>query len=426
MTRSLSFLLLAFSAVALRAETLTLADARAEAIRVHPRITVAELQARSAHEEVIAARAGYLPTLALNATGVDTGEQVTRVAAGSLSNSQLYDRVGVGATISQTITDFGRTGNLTASAKERSAAAKENVIATRAQIILAVDRAYFSALAASAIEKVAEQTLSTRKLFYQRTESLANNRLRSELDVRFAQVSVGEAKLLADDAANNLHGALASLASLLGRHTLNGVTLAPAPSFNLNLPTEAEPLIAEALDHRPEILAQRSLVKADRDLARAARDQRLPTIAAVGAVGVVPEGSAQHFEHDYAAVGVNVNLPLFTGGLYYAREKEAELREAATEASLRDLENNVIRDVQLAWFAAQHAHERLSLTASLLENANAAHQLAQSRFDQGLSSIIELNQAEIAQTNAQIAHASAEFDYRISREFLAYQVGEPL
>jgi len=426
MSRLFPLCILAVCAVCARAEKLSLPEARAEAIHAHPRITVAELQARAAHEQVIEARSGYMPNVILNATGVDTGEQVTRIAAGSMSNSQLYDRVGVGASVSQTITDFGRTGNLTASAKERFQAAKENVSATRAQIILAVDRAYYSALAASAIEKVAEQTLAARRLFFQRTQSLATNRLRSELDVRFSQVSMGEAKLLADDAANNLQGSLATLASLLGRRTMNGVQLTSTASAIPVLPPRPEVLINDALDHRPEILAQRALVRSDQDLAQAARDQRLPNVAAVGAVGVVPEGSSTHFEHNYAAVGVNVSLPIFTGGMYYARQKEAELRAAATKAALRDLENNVIRDVQLAWYAAEHAKERLSLTADLLENASAAHTLAQDRFDQGLSSIIELNQSEIEQTNAQIAHASADFDYRIACEYLAYQVGDTL
>jgi outer membrane protein len=246
--------------------------------------------------------------------------------------------------------------------------------------------------------------------------------MKSELDVRFAQVGVSEARLLIDKADDDWQSALATLANLLGqRATVSAELIEESLSPDV-LPPDPEPLTDLALRQRPELLRQRSERDSAQNLARAARDSRLPTVSALGAAGIVPVHD-EHFEHTYAAVGVNVNLPLFAGGLYRARQREAELAASDADASLQEAENNVIRDVRLAWLEARHAHERIALTASLLENTSAALDLAQVRFAQGLSSIIELNQAELAEVSAEIAHTNAEYDYRMRRDILDYQTG---
>jgi len=404
------------------AATLTLAQAREQALKLHPSITVAELRALVAREVTTETRAGYFPLISVNGTAVGTGESVTRLAAGSLSNSQIFDHVGAGAVISQLITDFGRTSNLTGAARLRTRAAEASVQAARAQLLLAVDGAYFSALEARAVRAVAVKTLTSRQILLDQIGTLARNQLKSELDTRFAEVGVSEAKLLVDKAEDDWQSALATLSSLLGQRAMVTARLLEVTVPLEALPADVEALTDLALRQRPELEAQRAERDAAQSLARAAKDSRLPTISAVGAAGVVPVGD-EHFEHTFAAAGVNVNVPLFAGGLYRARQREAELQAGGAEAALQDTENNCIRDVRLAWLEASHARERIALTASLLENANAALDLAQVRFHQGLSSIVELNQAELAQVSAEIARTNAEYDYRVRRDILDYQTG---
>jgi len=76
-------------------------------------------------------------------------------------------------------------------------------------------------------------------------------------------------------------------------------------------------------------------------------------------------------------------------------------------------ENAVVRDVRLAWLDSEHAGKQIRLTSRLLDSANSALELAQARFGQGLSSMVELNQAELAQTAAAIAQVDAEYEYRV-------------
>lgn len=90
---------------------------------------------------------------------------------------------------------------------------------------------------------------------------------------------------------------------------------------------------------------------------------------------------------------------------------------------MKDLENRVSRDVRIAWLNANTAYDRISVTAQLLEHATQAVDLAQARYNLGLSSIVELSQAQLNQTEAQIANANAKYDYQIQRAMLDYQVG---
>ena len=81
------------------------------------------------------------------------------------------------------------------------------------------------------------------------------------------------------------------------------------------------------------------------------------------------------------------------------------------------------RDVQVAWLNASTAFERLAVTAELLTEATMALDLAQTRYDLGLSSIVELTQAQLNKTSAEIASAGAKYEYGLQSVVLAYQDG---
>ena len=120
---------------------------------------------------------------------------------------------------------------------------------------------------------------------------------------------------------------------------------------------------------------------------------------------------------------MNVNIPVFNGGLFHARQTEAELRAQAATQRVNDLSNRITRDVRQAYLNARTAFERMDLTAQLLQQAQLALDLAQGRYDLGLSSIIELSQAQLNLTSAQIANTSAKYDYQTQRTVVDYEVG---
>ena len=125
---------------------LTLRDAEATAIKNHPRVSAEMLRALAAGQVITEARSGFFPTFYGSFTGVAASDDA-RIAAGGLNNPAIYNRFGAGLTVSQLITDFGRTRNLTESAKLGAQAQDETVQATRAEILLQVDRAYYGVVA---------------------------------------------------------------------------------------------------------------------------------------------------------------------------------------------------------------------------------------------------------------------------------------
>ena len=81
------------------------------------------------------------------------------------------------------------------------------------------------------------------------------------------------------------------------------------------------------------------------------------------------------------------------------------------------------RDVTIAWLRANTALQRIALTAQMVDQAQQASYLAQTRYDLGLSSIVELSQAQLNETAAEIAGASAKYDYQPQRSILDCHMG---
>jgi outer membrane protein len=348
-------------------------------------------------------------------------ESGSRIAAGVLNNPIIYNRYANGVTVSQLLTDFGRTPNLVASSSLHAQAQDENAQATREDVLLQVDRAYYGALRAEAVLTVAEETVKERQLVADRATELAKSKLKSGLDVSFANVNLSEAKLMLVSAQNEVTAAFAQLSAALGYQDNRTFSLVdeslPAPP-----PPDVSDLVAQAMQNRPELASLRFDSQSAHRFAKAERDLWFPTVSFAGSAGLIP------FHQDtltnrYAAAGLNVNIPIFNGKLYSARAAEARLKAEAADQNLRDEADRVARDVRLAWSNAQTGFQRLGLTQQLLDHANLALDLAQQRYKLGLGSIVELSQAQLSQTQAQIEQASAKYDYQAQIASLNYQIG---
>src|SRR4029077_565391 len=121
-------------------QNITLAEAEKIAIQNHPHIQVATYLASAATARVQQARSAYYPQAYGSLTGVDP-ERNSRVAAGGLSNPIILARYSNGVTVGQLLTGFGRTHELVKSSNYHAQARQEDVVATRADVVLQVDQA---------------------------------------------------------------------------------------------------------------------------------------------------------------------------------------------------------------------------------------------------------------------------------------------
>jgi outer membrane protein len=87
------------------------------------------------------------------------------------------------------------------------------------------------------------------------------------------------------------------------------------------------------------------------------------------------------------------------------------------------LEDDIVRDVHIAWLNVNNALEQFQTTQELVRNAAEAYDLAEARYKIGSSSIVELSQAQLSLTSAQIASTNARYDVLIQQANLDYQTG---
>jgi outer membrane protein len=404
------------------ATKLTVHDAEQLALKNHPRITIAELNALASKQVAREVRSAFFPTINLNATGVDTYRDGNRITAGALNNPSVFDRAGSGLIASQLITDFGRTRNLTTAANLNAQAQQQNALATREQIVFTVDQAFYNALSADVLVKVADQTVQARQVLVNQIQALENAKLRSALDLSFANVSLAQAQLLLVNAKNNRDAAYAAFAETLGllsQQTVELVDTAPEQPPAKDVDT----IIREALANRPDVKALELQESADEHLLTAEERLKLPDINALGVTGVTPVGSDRLGTNAYGAVGVNIHIPVFNGFLFNARAAEARLRAKAQAENVRDLKDRIARDVRTAWLNMNSAFEREDVAAKLLDQATLSLNLAQARYNLGLSSIVELSQAQLQQTEAEISTVTAKYQYEFAVSSLAFQTG---
>jgi len=190
------------------------------------------------------------------------------------------------------------------------------------------------------------------------------------------------------------------------------------------LPPDSESLIALAIQNRPDLHSLTLSEQAAQKFSKAQHELLLPTISALGVIGGTPTGSPQYFTSNwYGAVGGNVSIPIFNGFRLNAQGSEASLQAKAASEQTRALRDEVARDVRTAWLNANTAMQRVTVTTELLKQANTALDLAKTRYDLGLSSIVELSQAELQQTEAAIGNANARSQYNFAISTINFQTG---
>lgn len=411
-------------AAAQTSRMLTLAQAVAMAIQNHPQIAAAQNLEAAAGQRITEARAPYYPTLNGEITG-SQGLYDSRIGAGFLQTSNLFTREGEGLAVNQLITDFGRTGSLVANSRLEAQAAAQTTQATRFNVILGVNRAYFEVLEAQALVRVAQETVTARQTLTDQVTALGNAQLKSQVDVSFAQVNLSEAQIQLIRARDNLQQAFVDLARALGQDV-------PPLQYQLveaavpgALPPSIEDLVAQAVQNRPELADLRFRYQAAQKFEQAERDLKRPNVDLIAVGGVLPylDQNPRIAPEGYEGLAVNVEIPIFNGHLFTARERAAGYESLAANQRLRDLQQQVEHDVRVAWLTASTAYQRIPVTVELMNQAQLAMTLAQGRYDLGLASIVELTQAQLNLTQAQIENVNAQYDYESAYALVQYTIG---
>lgn len=399
---------------------LTLQQAEAMALANHPRLKVAQFQAQAAGFQVEQFRAPMQPQLngVASASVADHG---SRIGAGGLNASSLFSRTGYGFNVQQLLWDSGRNRELVAGARARQQSMQEMARVHRATVLLRVRQAYFQALRAQKALAVAQGTKQNRDLLFRQISALAESSLRSTLDVNFAEVAVAESEILVARTENDRRVALVDLCASLGLTEEKEFVLVDEAMTDASF-ADLDVLVREAADRRPEVAALRKQIAAARHQVEADRLLNHPSVSAMGVFGHVPAGDPR-LRPRYGGLGVNLTIPVLNGGLNDARKNESSANVAVLEQELRDLELRISREVRVAYYDLENSFKQMQLTNKLLDRSARVVRLAQTRYTNGLGSIVELNQAELSRTSAELADAAARYEYQMRRAMLDFQLG---
>ncbi len=392
---------------------LTLEDALARA-RAHPLTAESQAQLAQASARTREAFAGFLPAGSVNATASRATGNLTR-AAESEATSSFYS---ANVNVQVPIWDFGRTLGHVRAARASTSAAEADLSVTRQDVATQVRVAYFGALAAEALVKVADDTIAQMLKHLEFAKASFEVGRRTRFDVTRAEVDLSNARITKIQADNGVATTRAALSAAIGE-PVGDARLEVRPQAEAPDPRPEE-AVERALRARPELTAlDLRLRAADASLA-SARSAWFPVLAAAGQYGWAGEAPLVHNWQ----VAMTLSWPFLNGGADAARVAEQRGAVEQTQAAHAAEVLQVRADVEQAAFAVIEAHARRDASQVLVAQAQENLELAEGRYQAGVGSIVELTDAQAALTSARAQQVRAGYDLATARARLTRAIGE--
>ncbi len=391
---------------------LTIDEAVAIALEAQPEIRARLNDYAAARFRVDQAMSPLLPQLSgsvstsrsrsLNGNGLNGNGNTATIISGF--NETLVAQV----VLSQLLFDFGKNLAATEAAKKLAARNLEDVELQRQLIALAVKEAYTNILFAERLIRVQQQAVERAELNLRSAQGFFDIGTRPQSDVGRAEVDVANARVDLIRAQN---------AERLARVALNaamGIDIDTPTQIRDNLVYEPVSLDrsqirAEALRQRPEYRQAKLQVGAAEATARQAFRDFFPDITGSGAYGGISEELTEEWN-----LTLSLTWSLYDGGGRIARYREARANVEGSRSRVQALELDLLREVEQAQITIEETQQRLQATQTAVASAEKNFSLAQGRFDNGIATILELTDAQLALTQAQNVEAQALADYRIA------------
>ena len=404
---------------------LTLQRAIQTALDKHPALQSATFAVQGAEARAKQAESPYYPQV--GGTAAQTNGSLRTNAlfrpSGSLIEPNRSD-ISVGVAASQTVYDFGQTASRLDAQRSDRARFEKDAMTRRADVVLGVQRAYFTALKRKRLVEIAEQTVRERDVLKRQVETLYRNQLKSKLDLGLVQVQLSDAEFLLIRARNDLTTGFAELNNAMGIEGSAAYTLDEI-SPSVEPPQVLGDLLAEAMDRRPELLALKERVRTAEHRIRAANTLNYPVLQVVGGAGDTEHISNRPNlqEGGWWAVGGVVSVPLFTGFLIQNQVAEASAQQREAQAVFLTAAQNVQLQVKDSFLDLVTLIQQVKVAEEQVKIAREALTLAGQRYKLGLSSIVEVTQSEVAVTSAETRLAETRYDAKIAEARLRYAIG---
>ena len=372
------------------------------------------------------ARARYYPDISLN------GRYNFSDALDFGFERENYD-LGVGG--QYTLWDNGQREANFSQAKDRRNATLNRNEQTKQNLIFQVTQAYYNVLKAQELVKVDREILERSRENTNRVRAFVEAGIQIEADVATAQVTEANDELSLLNDQNALEIAMATLPRIMGLDPATLITVAEDTDYELYrdkgqievLVISVEEAIQRAFETRPEFKELQSTInRMEWDLTLA-RLSRWPQLNAEYNYNVNLDDYLHERENftDFRSweVRTTLNFPLFDGGLTKRRIQEAELSLEQVREEASDLERSIALDVRQAYLNLRRAERAVEISNTQVRNAELSLQVIRGRFEQELSILLELLNAQTEFARALTNQVRAFYDYKIAQVALQRAMG---
>jgi outer membrane protein TolC len=322
--------------------------------------------------------------------------------------------------VSQPVIDLRALNDYRAAALNERAEARGVKSARELVVLVAVNQYLEVVTAANRIELTKAQLETAQALGQQATDLKASG-LVANVDVIRAQVQIQNQRQRSIVAENDYAKARLQLARAIGLPPGQAFTLTDkipfAPLDNLTI----EDALARAYDQRADFLAARDRLAAAEATRRAADAQLLPTLTFDGDYGTI--GQKWSEAHPTYTFGANVHIPVFEAGRAQARRAEGNAILRRRQAELEDVKGQIDIDVRSSFLDVRAAAQQLEAAKTTVDLARQELEQARDRFAAGVTSNIEVTQAQESVASASDTYLAALYAHNLAKASLARALG---
>lgn len=394
-------------------------------LKQNPRLIAAERAVEGARSRVVQFRSDYYPDFFVETDYARyKGTLSSTSNTGSASASDL-DSYVMYLGLNQNIYDFGRREYKVLASREDLRAYQWDWKDVRLAVIEEIRQSYYGVLLAGRSEKVRGEELDRAQLFLRQARGFYQVGLKPKIDVTQAELEVSKAQKALLKAQNDVQLSLVTLNKSLG--------LDEAPPYRLRDDLETErvdwvlaDLKKEALETQPVLNRLRTLVQYWEAQVKAAERDFWPKLGGTARWG---RSSAEIPLVNYSEswnVGLQLNIPIFSG--FESRGKLDEYRAALSQAkaNARNQELQISSDVQNQYLNLVLAGKQIEVAREAVRTARENLDLAQGRYQAGVGTMLEVNDARVSWVQAENDYTQALYDYRIARFKLERTLGRDL
>lgn len=429
---------------------ISLQQAVSIALSTNRSIALAQEALLSAQGRTQEVKAGLNPTFGatFNYTRLDEGS--TGNFGGATVTFVDPNQLTLGANFSLPVDIMGLLKAAKDQANFQEAAARLDINRARNQAVLDAKSAFYDVLRAKALVAVATETLQNSLDRLDDSQKRYRAGVVAKFDVLRAQTDVLNGQQGLIQARNQVSQTVALLNNSLGIEinfpleiSDSGAVEAPPDENanptdirkidlqydNLNLGKEYEALTQEALKTRPEILEGDASILAAKKGVVLAKRTSLPSLNVTAGYSYTPLAAGLAPKTTQAQIGVNINFPLFDGGVSHAKNTQARAAVATAETNRRQSVDMVSLDVRSAYLSLVQARDRVAVSNQALVQAQEAFRLARVRYNAGVSAqagispLLEVSDAQNALTVAENNRVNALYDYNNNRAKLDKAAG---